>query len=182
MSGEETGKRETAPETQVYGEDAGLRIGSGVIAGIMLALVIACVSGLFLDLSSITKSPLQVQYMAIIGAVVFGVMAVLSAYYAGPNRLTLDFAQRTYMAVRGFPLFPKTFSGPLSEIKELYLRERNGKGPTTWQIMAGWKQADRADFRLVACTERPAAQAQMQALADRIGVPADPKPRPWSGM
>jgi len=172
---------ESVQETVVYGEDRATRIGSGVFGLLMLGIVGVGIWILFGGIADASRSLGQDRILGFLITVLFLLMALCCAFYAGPNRLSIDFAKGVYTSTRGFLFFPKISSGPLVEIKEIYLRERNYQGAICWHMMAGWNQPGKPGFRLAIFPELDKAQEQARALAECFGAPADTKPRPWSG-
>ena len=113
----------------------------------------------------------------VVFAVFFAAMASFSAYYAGPNRITFDFANRTYSFKRGFPLLAQTGNGSFDEISELFVKKVSGRAGTFWYMMAAWKQPERSPFCILIASNMPHAVEQMRSLGGRLGVKVDDAPR-----
>lgn len=68
----------------------------------------------------------------------FGGVSLIFFCLSGPNDLYLDMEQRTYRHVKGWPFFPKTRTGPVSDFWGVYIGRTQSKsryfrvGVTWW--------------------------------------------------
>lgn len=101
--------------------------------------------------------------------------AVLCIYLAGPNEVHIDLDRRTYRAQRGWPLWPKYWSGPLTDISGVVVSQNNQS--YTWMVVMHWKTGRRkivlGQFSKQAKAEAAAAQV-IESLG--IDVPAPDVP------
>ncbi len=72
------------------------------------------------------------------GILLFGGGSLLFFWLSGPDDLSIDLEQRTYRHVKGWPFFPKTRTGPISDFWGVYVGRTQGKsryfcvGVTWW--------------------------------------------------
>ena len=99
-----------------------------------------------------------------LGLIVAGLVP-LFAYMAGPSEITIDIDTKTYIAKFGWPIVPKAWAGPLSDISRL------GVGCTSGNciLTIRWKQK-RAGIIIGAFGSRAKAEAAAAQVAKLLEI------------
>ena len=146
---------------------------SWLVRAFLVLLILIFFAGLFMIGSGILSKP-HPDYGALLPFVlIFVGPSLLLWRMSGPNDIYFYLEQKTYRYIKGWPLFAKTRTGPLSDLSGVYIRETRNQG----YVLVGLTWEDGGSTTLEMFSNRVKAEQFVASLMSDLGLKQVMPPR-----